>query len=82
MRVKGGLDYRKHAKNLLRYVEGIVVTLDCYAKVQFETSKTHFISEVTKNQTTLKPEHLAFLNYNRIYFEILQYKNKKSEIQF
>ena len=83
LRVKGGLDYRKHAKKpFLRYVEGIVVTLDCYAKVQFETSKTHSSSEVTKNQTTLKPEHLAFLNYNRIYFEILQYKNKKARYNF
>ncbi len=78
LRVKGGLDYRKHAeKPFLRFVEGIVVTLDCYAKVQFETSKTHSSGEATKNETTFRPEHLAFLDYNRIYFEVLRYKNKK-----
>jgi hypothetical protein len=78
LRVKGGLDYRRHAeKPFLRFVEGIVVTLDCYAKVQFETSITRSSGEVTKNETTLRPEHLAFLDYNRIYFEVLRYKNKK-----
>jgi len=79
LRVRGGLDYRKHGeKPFLRYVEGVVVTLDCYAKVQFESSKTHSSNEVTKYQATLRPEHLAFLNYDRIYFELLRYKNKKA----
>lgn len=79
LRVKGGLDYRKHAqKPFLRYVEGIVVTLDCYAKVQFETSRTASSGEATKHQAALRPEHLAFLNYDRIYFELLKYKNKKA----
>lgn len=80
LRVKDGLDFKKHApKPFLVYSDRIgIVTLDCYAKVQFETSKRRAVNEVTKNVTTFKPENLAFLDYENIFFELQKYKNEKS----
>ena len=80
LKVKDDLDFKKHApKPFLVYSDKIgTVVLDCYAKVQFETSKRTTGGEVTKNTTTLKPENLAFLDYENIYFELQKYKNEKS----
>ena len=78
LRVKGGLDYREHAaKPFLRYADGITVVLDCYSKVQFESSKTRGSGEVTKNETYFKAENLSFLDYDSIYSELQRYKAEK-----
>lgn len=80
LRVKGGADFKKSAaKPFLRYEVGVpVVTLDCYSKVQFESSQKRGAGEVTKNTATLRPEHLAFLDYDAIYSELQRYKAEKS----
>lgn len=80
LQVKDNLDFKKHApKPFLVYSDKIgTVVLDCYSKVQFESSNRKSSSEVTKNATTFKPENLAFLDYDGIYFELQKYKNKKS----
>lgn len=80
LRVKGGADFKKSAaKPFLRYEVGVpVVTLDCYSKVQFESSQKRGSGEVTKNTATLRPEHLAFLDYDAIYSELQRYKAEKS----
>ena len=78
LRVKGGLEYREHAaKPFLRYADGITVVLNCYSKVQFESSKTRGRGEVTKNETYFKEENLSFLDYDAIYSELQRYKTEK-----
>lgn len=80
LRVKGNVDFKKAAaKPLLRYEPGVpIVTLDCYSKVQFESSQNRSESEVTKNVAVLRPEHLAFLDYDAIYSELQRYKIEKA----
>jgi len=80
LRVKGGADFKKAAaKPLLQFEAGMpMVTLDCYSKVQFESSQTRSAGEVTKNESVLRPEHLAFLDYEAIYSELQRYKTEKA----
>ena len=80
LKVRGDLDYKKHAaKPALKSRNDLgVIVLDCYAKLQFETSKAKNMDEVTKNETYFKEENLAFLNYDEIYFEMQRYKNEKA----
>lgn len=79
LKVKGNLDFKKHAeKPFLKFIEGIMITLDCYTKVQLETSKRKSISEVTKHETTFKTENLNFIDYDNIYLEMQRYKNEKA----
>jgi len=80
LRVKGDADFKKAAaKPFLRFESGLpVVTLDCYSKVQFESSQMKSTGEVTKNVAVLRPEHLAFLDYAAIYSELQRYKTEKS----
>lgn len=80
LRVKDDLDFKKHApKPFLVYSDKIgTVVLDCYAKVQFESSKRTLGGEITKHETTFKEENLAFLDYDSIYFELQKYKNAKA----
>ena len=80
LRVKGDADFKKAAaKPFLRFETGIpLVMLDCYSKVQFESSQKRSEGEVTKNVTVLRPEHLAFLDYDAIYSELQRYKTEKA----
>ncbi len=80
LRVKGDVDFKKDAaKPFLRFEPGLpLVTLDCYSKVQFESSQKQSESEVTKNVAVLCPEHLAFLDYDAIYSELQRYKAEKA----
>jgi len=80
LRVKGGADFKRDAaKPFLRFESGLpVVTLDCYSKVQFESSQNRSVGEVTKNVSVLSREHLAFLDYDAIYSELQRYKTEKA----
>lgn len=79
LRVKNNANFKTDAaKPSLEICNGILVILDCYAKVQFESSKSRGTGEVTKNQTYLHPKHLAFLNYDAIYNEMQRYKSEKA----
>ena len=80
LRVKGDADFKKSAaKPFLRFESGLpVVTLDCYSKVQFESSQKRNAGEVTKYVAALRPEHLAFLDYEAIYSELQRYKTEKA----
>lgn len=80
LRVKGNADFKKAAaKPFLRYDSRIkIIVLDCYSKVQFETSQSRSTGEVTKNEAVLRPEHLAFLDYDSIYSELQRYKTEKA----
>jgi hypothetical protein len=80
LRVKGGAEFKKSAaKPIMQFKSGLpVVTLDCYSKIQFESSQTRSAGEVTKNEAVLRPEHLAFLDYEAIYSELQRYKIEKA----
>jgi len=79
LRVKNGADFKTAAPKLnLGLSDGILVILDCYAKVQFESSQSRNTGEATKNEANLRPEHLAFLDYDAIYFELQRYRTEKA----
>ncbi|MBT4199397.1 DEAD/DEAH box helicase family protein [Desulfobacula sp.] len=56
------------------------VTLNWYPKIQARKSKGDFVdgSDTSFNEGRLNNTHLAFLNFEAIYFEIAQYKNEKA----
>jgi len=81
LKVRGDLNYKKHGPKptLAEKKNTGVITLDCYAKVQFESSKkTATGAEITKQTGYFKEMHLAGLDYEEIYFELQRYKNEKS----
>lgn len=80
LRVKGNADFKKAAaKPFLRFDNRIKpIIFDCYSKVQFESSQTRGSGEITKNEAVLRPEHLAFLDYDAIYSELQRYKMEKA----
>jgi len=81
LKVRGDLNYKKHAPKptLAEKKNTGVITLDCYAKVQFESSKKQAVgAEITKQAGYFNEMHLAGLDYEQIYFELQRYKNEKS----
>jgi len=81
LKVRGDLNYKKHGPKptLAEKKNTGVINLDCYAKVQFESSKKQAaLSEITKQTGYFKEMHLAGLDYEEIYFELQRYKNEKS----
>jgi len=56
------------------------VLLDWYPKVQvLKSSKTTNVTSIVAiEEGKLGPNHLAFLDWNRIYFEIQKFKNERS----
>jgi len=81
LKVRGDLNYKKHGPKptLAEKKNTGVITLDCYAKVQFESSKKSAAEvEITKQTGYFKEMHLAGLDYEEIYFELQRYKNEKS----
>jgi hypothetical protein len=81
LKVRGDLNFKKHGPKptFAQKKNTVVITLNCYAKVQFESSRnTAALAEVTKQTDCFKELHLAGLDYEQIYFELQQYKNEKS----
>ena len=79
LRVKNGADFKSAAPKVnLALSNGIFVDLDCYAKVQFESSQSRGAGEATKNETHFRHEHLEFLDYDAIYFELQRYRTEKA----
>ena len=80
LRVKDDADFKKDAaKPFLRFESGLpVITLDCYSRVQFETSQNRSVGEISKKTAVLDPKHLAFLDHDAIYSELQRYKDEKA----
>jgi len=89
VRLKEGLDFKKNRpyptldmppEQLERYP----VVLDWYPKIQSERSRgiraEADIAE--KYQATLSREHLAFMDFDAIYFALQQYKNERTWFNF
>ena len=78
LQVKEGLEYKKDASKLvLEYVAGVSVDIDCYGKVQFESSKDNLGSELEKTEGKLNAKHFALLNMNELLFTLEKYKSEK-----
>lgn len=85
LKVRGDLNYKKHAPKptFAEKANTGVITLDCYAKVQFETSKKQsVVTDTTKQEGYFNEMHLSGLDYEHIYFELERYKNEKSWYNF
>ena len=58
------------------------ITLDYYPKIQAMRSagRKSILDETntTLHKAILTPEHLAFVDWNRVYFAIVDYKNERS----
>lgn len=56
------------------------IILDCYPKLQVITSdeKSGAPDSAVIHKDTLKPEHLAFVDFDKVYFELERFKNEKS----
>jgi len=58
------------------YLTHNTVVADWYPRIQAMTS--HGIGEIAqKDKVTLRPEHLAFLDYDALFFELEQFKREK-----
>lgn len=78
LQIKDGLDYKKNAsKPILEYKPDIKVELDCYGKVQFETSRTTGTSSSIKYEAKLPKDILAFIDINELFLEMERYKAEK-----
>lgn len=82
-RLKDGISFKKDGEKIFldkipdKFKSNPIV-LDLYPKLQsIEAIKNHS-SKVEKNEGKLKIEHLAFLNYDDIFFHLEHYKYEKS----
>lgn len=89
IRVKEGKDFKKEVVvNIMRNdklpaiykIKRGEVKLDYYPKIQILKSKQTTVSALTDtlNVEKLTPKHLAWLDWDKIYFKIQRYKNEKS----
>ena len=89
IRVKEGKDFKKEVVvNIVRNdklpaiykIKRGEVKLDYYPKIQILKSKQTAVSALTDtlNVEKLTPKHLAWLDWDKIYFKIQRYKNEKS----
>lgn len=56
------------------------ITLDCYPKLQVISSneKSGVPNNAVIHKGTLEPKHLAFVDFDKVYFELERFKNEKS----
>lgn len=86
IKVRAGANFKKQAKRLIldapdegfmKYLLKNRVVIDCRSKVQtIESDGSWQIRSVT-DEHTLDAQYLPFLNYDRIFEELEQYKNEK-----
>lgn len=81
LKIKDGLDFKKQGpkpslSNLLGVSTKIIV--DWYPKIQVQSSAGTFSDFGSVHQGKLVKEHLAFVNFEEIYFELQRYKSLKS----
>jgi hypothetical protein len=87
IRVKNGISFKKQAKRLIldvpeegfmRYLTKNKVIMDCRSKVQtIESTYSALAMQSTTGEHVLNVSYLPFLDYNRIFDELEQYKNEK-----
>ncbi|MGZ9871788.1 DEAD/DEAH box helicase family protein [Priestia endophytica] len=80
LKVKDNLVYKKDGSYpvLGSTNEVFSIVLDCYGKVQFQASrKSRSSNEVNKDIGYFDDIHLAGIDYDRVYFELEEYKMQK-----
>lgn len=84
LKVKDGCDFKKDEKVIIKagLLSNTPITLDYYPKIQAMRSagRKSILDETnaTLHKAILTPEHLAFVDWNRVYFAIVDYKNERS----
>ncbi|USL27989.1 DEAD/DEAH box helicase family protein [Priestia megaterium] len=78
MKVKGDLDFMKDGPQpkFSRYIKQSIV-LDTYGKVQFESSIDSRADVKNKELGSLSQEHFFGMDFEKIYFDLLEYKKLK-----
>jgi hypothetical protein len=85
VRVKSGANFKKEMLVDAVLAEGLSeIILDWYPKVQvLASARTTNISMVNnKQEGKLRPEHLAFFDWDAVFFEIEKFKNERSWYNF
>lgn len=80
LKVKDNLDFKRdgYAVKVGGQNEKFIVSLDCYGKVQFQSSIKTSGNIITKETNSFRKQHLAFLNYNEIFFKLQEYKGENN----
>lgn len=84
LKVKDGCDFKKDEKVVIRpgMLSNTPIVLDYYPKIQAlrSTGRKSVLDETntTLHRALFTPEHLAFVDWNRVYFAIIDYKNERS----
>lgn len=84
LKVKDGCDFKKDETVVIKagMLNNLLVTLDYYPKIQAMRSagRKSILDEInaTLYKAKLTPEHLAFVDWNKIYFALIDYKNERS----
>lgn len=86
IKVKDGVDFKKQSRLLLSvpsdgFMQNLIknkIRVDYNATVQSITSTNGENFEHQKNEAVLEPQHIAFLDIDKLYAELLQYKNLKT----
>ena len=89
LKVKSNLDFKKNGpKPILGFPEGLMekrpIVVDWYPKLQLIKSgnREKAKEQGYKNTGKLSEKHIAFIDFDEIYFEIQRYKNEKSWYNF
>ena len=86
IKVKAGANFKKQAKrlildapdeNFIKYLLKNRIVIDCRSKVQTIESDGSLQMRSVTDEHTLDAQYLPFLNYDRIFEELEQYKNEK-----
>lgn len=84
LKVKDGCDFKKDVKVVIKpgMLSNTPVALDYYPKIQAMRSagRKSILDETnaTLHEAKLTPKHLAFVDWNKIYFAIIDFKNERS----
>ena len=82
-RLKEGLNFKKDAEAFdldlppQTFLQAPII-LDLYSQIQIKESKTSSSEKIEKEKHKLNNEHLQFIDYQSLYFEIQKFKNEKN----
>ena len=79
LKIKDNLDFKRDGNAIVlgEQKERFTISLDCYGKVQFQSSTKTSRNITMKETNKFTKQHLAFLGYNEIFFRIQEYKGEK-----
>lgn len=80
LKVKDKLDFKRDGNSIIvgENTDKFIIDLDCYGKVQFQASNMTLRNKIEKDVNYFTEQHLMFLDYDKIYFEIQKYKGEKN----